>query len=207
MHRRHRLLRGDVDAAGPHRRLLRRPRLRRGARRRDALDHARPSASSAACSPAGSATASAACARCSSARSCRASRCCCSCRSTAWSRSTWSRRCSACSRAASCPSYAIIVREYFPPREAGMRTGIVLMCDALRHGARRLDLGRDLRPDRLLPRGFPQRHRVEPAQPHDRRLAAAAIPVRYCAAFRPSTRCNVTFWAMFFSRSMPSRSS
>jgi len=25
------------------------------------------------------------------------------------------------------PSYAIIVREYFPPREAGVRTGIVLM--------------------------------------------------------------------------------
>ena len=38
---RHRLLRGDVDAAGAHRRVLRRPRLRRGARRRDALGHAR----------------------------------------------------------------------------------------------------------------------------------------------------------------------
>ena len=25
------------------------------------------------------------------------------------------------------PSYAIIVREYYPPREAGVRTGIVLM--------------------------------------------------------------------------------
>jgi MFS family permease len=25
------------------------------------------------------------------------------------------------------PSYAIIVREYFPPREAGVRTGVVLM--------------------------------------------------------------------------------
>jgi MFS family permease len=25
------------------------------------------------------------------------------------------------------PSYAIIVREYFPPREAGVRTGMVLM--------------------------------------------------------------------------------
>lgn len=25
------------------------------------------------------------------------------------------------------PSYAIIVRKYFPPREAGVRTGIVLM--------------------------------------------------------------------------------
>ena len=35
--RQHRLLRGDVDAAGSHRRLLRRSRLRRGARRRDAV--------------------------------------------------------------------------------------------------------------------------------------------------------------------------
>jgi MFS family permease len=26
------------------------------------------------------------------------------------------------------PSYAIIVREYFPPREAGARVGTVLMC-------------------------------------------------------------------------------
>ena len=33
VHRRRRLLRRDVDAAGAHRRLLRRPRLRRGARR------------------------------------------------------------------------------------------------------------------------------------------------------------------------------
>ena len=37
VHRQHFLLRGDVDAAGPHRRLLRRSRLRRGARRRDAV--------------------------------------------------------------------------------------------------------------------------------------------------------------------------
>ena len=35
--RRRRLLRRHVDAAGAHRRLLRRPRLRRGARRRDAV--------------------------------------------------------------------------------------------------------------------------------------------------------------------------
>ncbi len=37
VHRQHLLLRGDGDAAGPHRRLLRRSRLRRGARRRDAV--------------------------------------------------------------------------------------------------------------------------------------------------------------------------
>ena len=41
VHRRHRLLRGDVDAAGASGRLLRRPRLRRRARRRDAVADAR----------------------------------------------------------------------------------------------------------------------------------------------------------------------
>ena len=81
--RRHRLLRGDVDAAGSHRRVLRRPRLRRGARRRDAVDHAGLRHRQPPALRAGSATASAGCAPCSSARSCRASRCCCSCRSTA----------------------------------------------------------------------------------------------------------------------------
>ena len=40
VHRRHRLLCRDVDAAGPYRRLLRRSRLRAGARRRDAVDDA-----------------------------------------------------------------------------------------------------------------------------------------------------------------------
>ena len=40
VHRRHRLLRRHVDAAGPYRRLLRRSRLRPGARRRDAVDDA-----------------------------------------------------------------------------------------------------------------------------------------------------------------------
>src|SRR6185369_18066584 len=36
-----RVLRGDVDAASPHRRVLRRPGLRSRARRRNALAHAR----------------------------------------------------------------------------------------------------------------------------------------------------------------------
>ena len=40
------------------------------------------------------------------------------------------------------PSYAIIVREYFPPREAGTRVGVRADGDAVRHGARRLDVGR-----------------------------------------------------------------
>jgi len=49
VHRQYLVLRGNGDAAGPHRRLLRRSRLRRGARRRDAVadDGVRSSAASA----------------------------------------------------------------------------------------------------------------------------------------------------------------
>ncbi len=42
-----------------------------------------------------------------------------------------------------------------------------------RHGDRRLALGRDLRPHRILCRGFPQWDRLESGQPGDRLLAAA----------------------------------
>ena len=72
------------------------------------------------------------------------------------------------------PQYAIVVREYFAPREAGVRVGTVLMATMLRHGARRLDVGRDLRPHRLLPRGVRQRLRLEPAQHRHHCVAADA---------------------------------
>ena len=74
------------------------------------------------------------------------------------------------------PSYALIVRDYFPAREAGARVSLVLMATVLGMAARRLDVGRDLRPHRLLPGGLPQRHRLEPGQPVDRALAAARRP-------------------------------
>ena len=97
------LLRRDVDAAGAHRRLLRRPRLRRRARRADAvadarLRHRQPARLGLDLRPHRRPAHAAA-----RLRRCRASRCCCSCRSTASCRCTSSRRCSACSRAASCP--------------------------------------------------------------------------------------------------------
>ena len=57
--------------------------------------------------------------------------------------------------------------------------------DALRHGARRLDVGRDLRPDRLLPRRVPERHRLEPGELGDRVVAAAALAARASAGSRP----------------------
>ena len=62
------------------------------------------------------------------------------------------------------PSYAIVIREYLPAREAGMRFGVVIMATLFGHGVRRLDLGRDLRCHRLVQRGVRQRRVVEPVQ-------------------------------------------
>ena len=62
------------------------------------------------------------------------------------------------------PSYAIVIREYLPAREAGMRFGVVIMATLFGHGVRRLDLGGDLRCHRLVQRGVRQRRVVEPAQ-------------------------------------------
>ncbi len=72
------------------------------------------------------------------------------------------------------PSYALIVREYFTPKEAGARVGAVLDGHALRHGAGRLDVGRDLRCQRFVPRGLRQRHRLESAQCGHRAVSADA---------------------------------
>ena len=62
------------------------------------------------------------------------------------------------------PMYALIVRDYFTPSEAGARVGTGDHGDADRHGVRRLGVGRHLRRHRLLPRRLRQRHRLEPAQ-------------------------------------------
>ena len=172
---RRRLLRGHVHAAGAHRRLLRRSGLRPGARRANALAHARLRHRQPAHASAGSRTTSAACARCSSAPRCNASRCSCSCRSTGWCRSTWCRRCSACSRAASCPSYALIVREHFTPREAGARVGTVLMATLFGMALGGWMSGAIFDLHRLLSRRVRQRHRLEPAQHRDR--GGAALPL------------------------------
>jgi sugar phosphate permease len=40
------------------------------------------------------------------------------------------------------PAYAIIVREHFPPAQAGTRVGIALTATHARHGAGRLVVGR-----------------------------------------------------------------
>ena len=77
------------------------------------------------------------------------------------------------------PSYAIIVREYFPPEGSRRPARPGADGDAIRHGAWRLDVGPDFRYDRLLSRRFCQRHCVESAQCLDRGLAyTAARPAR-----------------------------
>ena len=59
------------------------------------------------------------------------------------------------------PSYAHHRARVLSRRsEAGARVGTGADGDAVRHGAGRLDVGRDLRPDRLLPRRLRQRHRA-----------------------------------------------
>jgi hypothetical protein len=103
LRRRGGLLHRHGDAAGPHRRLLRRPRLRRGAGSGDALPHARLRHRLAhRLGPdrgphrrARSAAAGFGC--------CRVWRWRCSCSSTGSPRSSCSPPCSGCSRAASCP--------------------------------------------------------------------------------------------------------
>ncbi len=76
------------------------------------------------------------------------------------------------------PSYAIIVREVMPAREAGTRVGIVIFASVMGMFARRLDLRRDLRCHLLLRRGISQRARLERAQCHDRGGAIAPRPAR-----------------------------
>ena len=69
-------------------------------------------------------------------------------------RSTSSRRCSACSRAASCRCMRSSCANISRRRQAGTLRRPRHHVDDRRHGARRLDVGRDLRPDRLLLAAF-----------------------------------------------------
>ena len=73
------------------------------------------------------------------------------------------------------PSYAIIVREYFPPQRGGDARQPRHFIDPDRHGAGRLDGRRAVRLDGVLSRRLPQWYRLER---HDRpaRLVAADAP-------------------------------
>ena len=56
------------------------------------------------------------------------------------------------------PTYPIIVREFFRPRGSGRARRDGHHGHAVRHGAGRLDVGRDIRRHRLVSRGVRQRH-------------------------------------------------
>jgi MFS family permease len=73
------------------------------------------------------------------------------------------------------PSYAIIVRECFSPKEAGTRVGTVLMADgdADRHGAGRVDDRRHLRLHGFLSGCVPERSALERAEHRHCRVAHA----------------------------------
>ncbi len=73
------------------------------------------------------------------------------------------------------PSYAIIVREYFPRQASEYAGRAGDHGHRGRHGAGRLDVGRDLRSHRFLSGRLPQRHRLEPAQRHHHDVPAAAL--------------------------------
>ena len=178
------LLRRDVDAAGAHRRLLRRPRLRRRPRHRDAVDHARPRHRQPA---------RLGLSRRPHRRACDGAR--------------RLRSPGAVARALSLLRRARLalrdlgdlrprpgrhhpkLRDRHPRGLSGPRGGLAGRRrhhgDDLRHGLRRLDLGRDLRPHRLLPGRVPARHRLERGELRDRVVAAAALAARASAGSRP----------------------
>ena len=81
------------------------------------------------------------------------------------------------------PMYAIIVREYFSPKEAGARVGLVIMATVLGMALGGWLSGAIFDAHRLLPGRLPQRARLEPAQCLDHGMAAAALPAR--PAFAP----------------------
>lgn len=74
------------------------------------------------------------------------------------------------------PSYAVIVREYMPAREAGARVGFFVDGDDFGHGHRRVGVCMDLRCIRVLSSGVYQRHCVERNEHRDHGMAADAQP-------------------------------
>ena len=78
------------------------------------------------------------------------------------------------------PSYAIIIREYLPAREAGQRIGLVIFATIGGMAFGGWVCGLDLRPDGVLPGGAAERHGVELRQhgDHDADPLAHHAPAR-----------------------------
>ena len=89
------------------------------------------------------------------------------------------------------PSYAIIIREYFPAAEAGTRLGVVLMMTLLGMALGGWMSGEIFDLTGSYQRRVPQRPRLEPRQSHHRSLAPDAKPrapgVRLRAALATDT--------------------
>ena len=83
------------------------------------------------------------------------------------------------------PSYAIIVREHFPPAEAGARVGTVLMATLLGMALGGWMSGKIFDLTGSYQRGVRQRHRLEPAEPGDRAVPAGAPARRTRPPGRP----------------------
>ncbi len=178
LHRRRRLLRGDGDAAGAHRRLLRRSRLRRRARRRDAVDDARLRHRVSRVASGFIAD------RIGGVRTLLLGSLLQGVALLLYLMFDGLFSLYVISalfglfQGGIVPMYAIIIREYFSPKEAGARVGLVIMATVVGMALGRLAVGRDLRRHRLLPGRLPQRARLEPGQCLDHGMAAAALPAR-----------------------------
>ena len=72
------------------------------------------------------------------------------------------------------PMYAVIVRDFFPPQEAGTRVGLAVMATIVGMAFGRLAVRGNFRPDGLVRPGLQQWHCLEPAQCLHRRLFDAA---------------------------------
>ncbi len=88
------------------------------------------------------------------------------------------------------PSYAIIVREYFPESEAGARVGIVITATLLGMALGGWMSGAIFDLDRIVQGGVRQRHPVEPRQRLDRRLALAPRHIAARIGLTPRTRVS-----------------
>ena len=94
------------------------------------------------------------------------------------------------------PSYAMIIREYFSPREAGARIGIVLTATMVGMALGGWMSGRDLRPDWFVPGGVHEWHRLQSGEHGDchdaaRQKQGNAVTADCLRGFRACCRSRI----------------
>jgi MFS family permease len=96
------------------------------------------------------------------------------------------------------PSYAIIVREYFPAREAGGRIGLVIFATVVGMALGGWMSGAIFDLTGSYRAGVRARDRLEPREPRDRVVAADALAhagrARLIQGTRDITRSRCTSW-------------